>query len=57
MDDDTLKDDDELDPALIEDEDDLEIPDEDDDLEDEDDLDPTNLGKLGFGVEEDEEMI
>ena len=61
MDDDALKDDDEeLDPALLGDDalldDELEIPEEDDDLLDEDELDPENLGKLGFGVEEDEEF-
>jgi hypothetical protein len=59
MDDDALKDDEELDPALLGDDalldDELEIPEEDDDLLDDDELDPENLGKLGFGIEEEEE--
>ncbi len=60
MDDDTLKDDEEFDPALVDDEledDDLDLPEEDDDIEDDDDLDPNNLGKLGFGIEEEDETF
>jgi hypothetical protein len=48
--------DDELeeDIEIPEDEDDLGLLDEDEEEDDEDDLDPTKLGSLGFGVEEDD---
>ncbi len=54
-------DEDELDPEIPADEemedDDLDLGDDDEEEDDEDDLDPKKLDGLGFGIEDDEEVI